>query len=178
MKLFRHFCVALALFVALSLLLAQGAAALAQTGQTPTEDTLTASENARALMLVFDSYLEQDTALNTGISFVAIDPQNLPDLSARDRELMTAHYAKSLGVQLIWMGIGGLKEQGLFDDELQSIPNGLLLSLDKKPVVLGVLMSVSGSKYRGACGANGFESSLVHSDGSWTLLKTKMTWIS
>jgi hypothetical protein len=122
------------------------------------------------------SYLEQDTALNENIDFIAIDLSLLDYISDEDKKPIFTWFENRY-VPVIDTNLDGLKEKGLFNEEAMYIPNGVLLSITKVSESNKEII-IEGMKYRGGLGANGFETKWLLKDGSWQFVETVMTWIS
>lgn len=124
---------------------------------------------------VFESYFEHDAALHQDITYLAIDLDTLQHATDADKQAIVAHFAEKLHVEVRDASYEELNAQESPDQP--GIGNGLLLSIEA--VALGSSrIQITGEKYRGPLGANGFESILKQSGDVWELSKTEMTWIS
>jgi hypothetical protein len=123
-----------------------------------------------------ESYLQQDTALNQNIDFIAIDLSAIDYISEADKQVIFAWF-ESRYAPVINTDLAGLKTKDLFDEKAMYIPRGVLLSItnvseSNKEII------IEGMKYCGGDGANGFETKWQLKNDSWVFIETVMTWIS
>ena len=125
----------------------------------------------------FSSYLMQDTGLNEGIDYIAIDLSSLEYASETEKESV-ADYFSSAYVPVIDADLEKLIEEGLFDEDIMGLPDGLLLQI-QSVTRSGDEIIIEGMKYRSGLGANGFETRwTANADGTWTMHDTFMKWIA
>ncbi|MDR3345522.1 MAG: hypothetical protein LBT21_08065 [Oscillospiraceae bacterium] len=178
MKHFQRLCTALAVLLAAGFVAfaVYPAPANALLSYVLPEAKISGSEGVQIVVQVFDSYLEEDAALQSGIDFMAISPQGLPELTDAEREEITAHFEEKLGVEVLWATHDDLIAQGRAEEMF--IPRGVLFSFNAPPNGIGVIITVDGVKYRSGLGADFFTSTLKFSGGQWVLDSTFMTAIS
>ena len=123
------------------------------------------------------SYFMQDTGLNGGINYIAIDMSSLEYASETEKESV-ADYFSSAYVPVIDADLEKLIEEGLFDEDIMGLPDGLLLQI-QSVTRNGDEIIIEGMKYRSELGANGFETRwTANADGAWTMHDTYMKWIA
>jgi hypothetical protein len=132
------------------------------------------TEWAEIYKITLNSYLEEDTALNEDIDFIAIDLATLKFTNDSDKNAVVEWFEMQY-VPIKNTDLDGLKEEGLFDG--MYIPNGVFLTIndvtEKNKEII-----ISGMKYRSALGANGFKTIWrINNNGIWEFVETVMTWI-
>jgi len=156
----------------------RGDAAVIMTIIDESEVTTVSQEDWAAVYIqTFRSYFLQDTALNEDINYIAIDLSSLEYASADERESV-ADYFSSVYLPVIDADLEKLMEEGLYDESIMGLPNGVLLQI-QSVTRNGDEIIIGGMKYRSGLGANGFETKwTVNANGSWTMHDTYMTWIA
>jgi hypothetical protein len=131
---------------------------------------------AEIYQITLDSYLKQDTALNEGIDFIAIDLASLEFTNDYDKENIVIWF-ENHHVPVIDTNLSGLKDRGLFNEEFMYIPDGVFLKIIKVTEMNNEII-IEGMKYRGAEGANWFRTIWKLNNGIWEFISTFMTMIS
>ena len=144
--------------------------------ENPTNYISNLTKWAEIYQVTLDSYLKQDTALNENIDFIVIDLSTLEFATEEDKKLIVTWF-ESNHKPVKDSNLDGLKAQGLFDDELLYIPDGVLLQITAVTEKNNEII-IEGMKYRGGLGANGFETKWRLNNGIWEFIETVMTWIS
>jgi hypothetical protein len=139
-------------------------------------DTENLSIWAEIYQVTLDSYLKQDTALNSKIDFIAIDLSTLKFANDYDKKAIKAWFERRY-VPVIDANIDGLRAGGLFDEENMYITNGVLLTINKVSEINDEII-IEGMKYRGGEAANWFETKWRLINGIWEFYDTVMTAIS
>jgi hypothetical protein len=131
---------------------------------------------AEIYQITLESYLGQDSALNENIDFMAIDLSTLEGTNSDDKKEVAIYFEEKY-VPVIDTNYDGLKAQGLFDEELGGIANGVLLTIDAVSKTDDEIV-IKGMKYRGVLAANWFETTWKLQNGVWEFAGTVMTMIS
>ena len=139
-------------------------------------DTENLSEWVEIYQITLESYLQQDTALNANIDFIAIDLATLEFTDDYDKKEIASWFEKQC-VPVINTNFDGLRASGLLDERGTHIPNGVLLGINKVARTHDEII-INGMKYRGNHGANGFRTTWQLNKGIWQFAGTVMTWIS
>ena len=163
------------LFSGLCLILAMSFAGCSRT-KTGTEKLSELSDWVQIYQITLESYLEQDTALNENIDFIAIDLSTLEYTNDEEKEVITAWF-ESRHMPVRNTNLDGLRAEGLFDEEGMYISAGVLLLINKVTEKNNEII-IEGMKYRGALGANWFETKWQLNNGIWEFIGTVMTMIS
>jgi len=143
-----------------------------------TENQINVMENftkwAEIYQVTLNSYLKQDTALNEGIEFIAIDFSTLEFSNEYDkRAIVTWFEKKQFYVKDI--NLDGLRKEDLFDGTF--ISNGIFLTINKITEKNNEII-IEGMKYRGVRAANWFETKWQLNNDIWEFTETVMTSIS
>jgi len=144
--------------------------------ENPKNDIGNLTKWAEIYQVTLDSYLKQDVALNENIDFIAIDLSTL-EFTNEDDKIKIVTWFESNHKPVKDSNLDGLKAQGLFDDELLYITDGVLLQITAVTEKNNEII-IEGMKYRGGLGANGFETRWKSNNGIWEFVETVMTWIS
>jgi hypothetical protein len=130
---------------------------------------------AEIYQITLNSYLEQDTALNENIDFIAIDLSTLEFANDYDKNIIVIWFEKN-HVSVKNINLEGLKTEGLFDG--RRISDGVFLKIDNVTEMNKEII-IEGMKYRSALGANWFRTKwLLNNNGIWEFVETVMTSIS
>ncbi|MCG7345954.1 peptide ABC transporter substrate-binding protein [Sporosarcina sp. ACRSL] len=126
--------------------------------------------------LALDSLMEEDTALNDSMTFIAVDLSNFEDLNDIDKQGILDYFSRKYDVDVMDATFEELREQGYFDEEIMRL-DGVLLRMEKVDISTSKVV-FTGSKYRSAKGAIGMEVLLRKKGDEWRVTKSKMIWIS
>jgi hypothetical protein len=144
-------------------------------GCTRTENTaLNLSKWTDIYQITLDSYLEQDTALNENIDFIAIDMTTLEFANDSDKNAIVSWFEAN-HVPVKDTNLNGLKEKGLFDGKF--IRDGVFLKIIKVTENNDEIM-IEGLKYRGTKAANWYETKWQLNNDTWEFIETVLTMIS
>ena len=139
-------------------------------------DTQDITQWAEIYQTTLISYLEQDTALNENIQYIAIDFSTLEFASDDDKLLIRTIFGIN-HLPVVDTNLERLQSEGLFNEEGMYITDGILLSIIKVTVNNNEII-IEGTKYRGALGANWFETKWRLNNDIWEFTETVMTMIS
>jgi len=117
-------------------------------------------------------YMKQDPALNDNISFIAIDLSSLEYANDYDKKVISVWFENQFA-PVKDANLDDLKSEGLFDASISSIPNGLLLTIDKVTQSDNEII-IDGTKYRGDDKHDHFETTWQMDNNTWNLVGTKM----
>ena len=140
------------------------------------ENTQIITNWAEIYHITLKSYLEQDTALNENINFIAIDLTTLEFATDDDKILIKTLFGIN-HLPIIDANLDILKSEGLYNEEDMYITDGVLLLINKITKTNNEIL-IEGMKYRGALGANWFETKWRLNNGIWEFVSTIMTMIS
>ena len=139
-------------------------------------DTENLSEWVKIYQITLESYLQQDTALNANIDFIAIDLATLEFTDDYDKKEIVTWFEEHY-VPVINTNFDGLRARGLLNERGTHIPDGILLSIYRVTRTNNEII-INGGKYRGAEGANSFRTTWRLNNGIWEFAGTVMTAIS
>jgi len=143
---------------------------------TPGKDTQEITQWAEIYKITLDSYLLQDTALNENINFIAIDFSTLEFANDDDKKEISMWF-ENKQLTVIDTNFDGLLSEGLFNEEGMYITDGVLLAIINVTERSNEII-IEGMKYRGALGANWFETRWLRNNSVWEFSETVMTMIS
>jgi hypothetical protein len=142
---------------------------------TLTED----KELLEAYKAIIDDIYKEDDGLNSDISVIALDLEDITDLTEGELTRLVEMVKESYSVEVMKATYKELIEQGLVDEDKLYFEKGILIRIiepkydkDKKLLTYGIEKWRSGL---GAIGSN--EASAQYEDGVWKITKENM-WIS
>ncbi len=153
-------------------------------GMERPERTVRTAENTKheAYFNVVKYLYENDTGLNYGIKYIAMDMANVTDAERVPLEALISEWAKSLDCELLLGTYESLVKEGYIDDmppngEGGGFKEGLLFSFSEVTYESGVF-KISATKYRGPLGAAGAEFTVNFTDGEWVVEEPEMMWVA
>lgn len=127
--------------------------------------------------IALESFMDKDTALNHNMKFIAIDMNNMKDISEKEKNDIITYFKEKYKVPVMNAAFDELKAKGYYNAETMVLA-GVLLKIEKVEYKFNNNVFFSGSKFRSGTGAIGVESTIGFKDGKWQLKESKVIWIS
>ncbi len=121
--------------------------------------------------------LEEDTALNQGMKYIAIDMDTLKGIS-RDNEKEISEYFEKKYTKVKDASLEDLKKEGEFDARNKLLKNGVAVKVNKIMEFTDESIEFEASKYKSGLGAIGMEFKFKKQDNGWKLVDSGLRWIA
>lgn len=141
------------------------------------DETVKPSERLVEIYIVaFESAMQEDKGLNSGMKYISIDTEVTDDLTEEEQKVLLDYFRK-YNVEIMNLSFEDLRSKGMFDENTLSL-EGILLEVEdiKKRTDKEVIIEVT--KYRSGLGAIGMEYTLEYINNKWEIKQKRMIWIS
>ncbi|WP_226673511.1 peptide ABC transporter substrate-binding protein [Rossellomorea aquimaris] len=127
--------------------------------------------------LALDALMEEDQALNSDMTFIAIDMSDLDGVDEEQKQAIMRHFRDEYKVEVMDSTMDELEEDGYYDTDTMAL-KGVLLRMEKVDFESedGVLLEVS--KFKSGKGAIGLRLVVDYENGEWQLTEQDVIWIS
>ena len=140
-------------------------------GELPVDEDLAVD----AYLLVIDKLYVEDPGLNNDITYLAIDTENMINLTETGKERLLTELEK-YGHEVLNATFEELEEQGLIED--LHFPDGILFRIKDTPMEDNTI-TMDASKWRSGTGAYGYDGTeLKYENEMWEIKDIGSGWIS
>lgn len=130
---------------------------------------------AYAYMAVIDRLWQEDTALNSDITYLSLDPAGIGDEQAAALTALLEDFCAEQDLTLLTLGYDKLVEEGYVADLF--FADGILFAFEEAQLT-DAMLTVTARKWRSGLGAIGGDFTVTKQGGVWSVQKTENQWIS
>ncbi|MGG3916382.1 peptide ABC transporter substrate-binding protein [Rossellomorea vietnamensis] len=127
--------------------------------------------------IALDALMEEDKALNSDMTFIAIDMSHLDGVDEKQKKAIIRHFEDQYKVEVMDATMDELEEKGYYNPDTNAL-EGLLLQIEKVDFTFNDHVLIEGSKFKSGIGAVGLRIEVEYEDGEWQLKKSELNWIS
>lgn len=124
-----------------------------------------------------DNLLEEDTALNEGMKYIAIDMETLKGINRDDEKTITEYFERKY-TKVKNASLEDLKKEGEFDVRNKLLKNGVAVKVNKVVEFTDDSIIFEASKFKSGLGAIGMEFKFKKQDRVWKLDDSGLKWIA
>ncbi|MGG4166295.1 peptide ABC transporter substrate-binding protein [Rossellomorea vietnamensis] len=126
--------------------------------------------------IALDALMEEDKALNSDMTFIAID-MNLDGVDEEQKKTLLHHFKDQYKVEVMDATMDELEEKGYYNPDTNAL-EGVLLRIEKVDFTFNDHVLIEGSKFKSGIGAIGVMIEVEYEDGKWHLKESELSWIS
>ncbi|MDX8344940.1 peptide ABC transporter substrate-binding protein [Rossellomorea sp. YZS02] len=128
-------------------------------------------------ILAMDALMEEDKALNSDMTFIAIDMSDLDGVDEEQKITILRHFKDQYKVETMNATMVELERKGYYDPDTNAL-EGVLLQIEKVDFTLNDHVLIEGTKFKSGKGAIGLRMEVEHEDGEWKLKESELSGIS